>query len=307
MRRWALLTSGGDAPGMNTAIWQFAQLAEPYAYTALGIRQGLAGALRGEVVPLDEEVCLSAARRGGTWLGSSRLPNFAAHAAALCDELKRQQISGLLVLGGNGSLAAAARLAACGLAVVGVPATIDNDVAHSDDSIGFDTAVNSGIRLLDAMRDSAESLPRCFALETLGGDTGFLAQAVAEAGCADCVLAPERPCDETALFDAVSRVMQRRGYALLVASEGYPSLEAVLTRLAERLGTRLRFSRIGHAQRGGAPSGHDRALARRLVQVGCHLLHDGASGLVVVQQGVVKTRPLESAPSRKPFIPLKAP
>lgn len=301
MNRWAILTSGGDAPGMNTAIWQFAHLAEHYEYTALGIARGFTGLLEGKFTALDERACLSAARRGGTWLGSSRLPDFAEHIEALCQQLKQQEVGGLVVLGGNGSLAAAARLAARGFAVVGIPATIDNDVAPSDDSIGFDTALNSGIRLLDDMRDSAESLPRFFALETLGGDTGFLAQAVAEAGCADLALLPETPLAEDTIFEAIHRAVNQRGYALLVASEGYPQLEAVLTRLSERLGTRLRLSRIGHAQRGGTPSSHDRLLARRLVHKGCEVLTAGGSGVVGTQLGAVRLWSFDNIPSYKPL------
>jgi 6-phosphofructokinase 1 len=303
VNRWAILTSGGDAPGMNTAIWQFAHLAGHYEYTALGITQGFAGLLAGQFKLLDERVCLSAARRGGTWLGSSRLPDFAEHIDALCTELDRQKIGGLLILGGNGSLAAAARLAARGLAVVGIPATIDNDVAPSDDSIGFDTAVNSGLQLLDAMRDSAESLPRFFALETLGGNTGFLAQAVAEAGCADLVLLPEIPLPEDTILERIRGAIRQRGYALLVASEGYPELEVALTRLSERLGTRLRLSRIGHAQRGGAPDSRDRLLARRLVHKGCEVLAAGGSGVVGTQQGEAMLWSFDTIPPYKPLEP----
>lgn len=301
MKRFAVLTSGGDAPGMNTAIWAFSRQAAEHSYHPLGVRRGFQGLLEGDIIEVGERESLRWARLGGTWLGSSRLNDFPERVDELVAELRTRQIAGLLVLGGNGSLAGAALLAHRGIDIVGLPASIDNDVNGSDDSIGFDTAVNTALRLLDGIRDTAESIPRFFALETLGGDTGFLAHAVAEAGGADAVLLPEHPVSEAVLLDSLHHAIASHGYALLVASEGYPGLEQVLQRISEALGTRLRLSRVGHAQRGGTPSAHDRRLASRLVRVGVEALTRGASGALLVRQGDVQLVPFEQRPRRKPL------
>jgi 6-phosphofructokinase 1 len=286
---------------MNMAIWAFSCLALRYDYQPLAVRRGFSGLLEGDIVELGERESLRWARLGGTWLGSSRLHGFPERADELVAALRTRQVDGLLVLGGNGSLAGSALLAHRGVNVVGLPASIDNDIDGSDDSLGFDTAVNTALRLLDGIRDTAESIPRFFALETLGGDTGFLAQAVAEAGGADAVLIPEQPLSESELLDRLRNATARHGYALLVASEGYPELEHVLQRTSEALGTRLRLSRVGHAQRGGTPSAHDRRLAHRLVRAGLEALTRGVSGALLVRQGDARLVPFAEQPRRRPL------
>ena len=191
------------------------------------------------------------------------------------------------------------------LPVAALPGTIDNDVSGSELSIGFDTALNTGVTLLDGMRDSAESLPRLFALETLGGDTGFLAHAVAEAGGADLLLlVPEQVLVRSRSFiNALQTSISRHRYALIVASEGYPDLASVLKRASAALETRIRVSRIGHAQRGGRPSAGDRLLARALASAAFSMLHDGRSGAALWQGGRAVTLPFTEN-SAKPFTAL---
>ncbi len=293
-----VLTSGGDAPGMNMAVWALTHHASLRGWKVLGIREGFAGLKAQEVVSLTPTDTLRTARHGGTFLGTSRLPNFPDHVDDIQQALRDLNLNHLAILGGNGSALAAATLQE-EVSVVSLPATIDNDVADSDESIGFDTALNTGLALLDGMRDTAEAMPRFFALETLGGDTGFLAQALAEVGAADVLLVPERPQDEQEVIETLREVISRQRYALLVGSEGYPDLERIVKRASAALGTRSRFSRVGHAQRGGRPSARDRFLAVRFALAAIETLAQKQSGRVVMQGGAVRVLPFPDRPQTK--------
>ena len=299
MPRLALLTSGGDAPGMNTALWALTRGAQAQGWEVLGVQEGLKGLLEHPFLPLDEALTLSWARRGGTALGTSRLENFPEHLSRAVARLESEKITKLVILGGNGSALAAAALSAH-LPTTFIPATIDNDVVDSDASLGFDTALNTALVLGDGIRDSAESLPRLFALETLGGSTGFLAQAVALALGADALLVPERPLEESDVVAGLETAIKIHRYALVVASEGYPDVGGVVDRLSSALHTRSRFTRLGHAQRGGRPSGRDRLLARAFAEVALFGLARGESGRALWQNGRAVWRPFAEA-SVKPF------
>lgn len=247
------------------ALWALTQAATQAGWQVMGVREGFTGLLAGNMMLLSPEQTLAWARYGGTKLGTSRLQDLPKHLDALSQQLTQNNISALAILGGNGSTAAASLLHQhSNVTCVSLPATIDNDVFDSDASIGFDTALNTGVRLLDGIRDTAEAMPRLFALETLGGSTGFLAHAVAEAGAADAVLVPEHIAKDSDIIAQVKKGMDAKRYAVIVASEGYPDLEPTLERVSVALETRYRLSRAGHAQRGGQPSARDRTLAFEL-------------------------------------------
>ncbi len=296
----AVLTSGGDAPGMNMAVHALTEHAERAHWQVLGVREGLQGLLQADFTPLETQSTAKYTRYGGTFLGSSRLPDFSSLVPEFQKVLKTHNITHLAVIGGNGSFRAAALLSAF-LPVAALPGTIDNDVTGTELSIGFDTALNTGLTLLDGMRDSAESLPRLFALETLGGDTGFLAQAVAEAGGADLLLVPEQVLTEDAIYAQLQSVTAARRYALIVAAEGYPDLSGVLERASVRLATRIRVSRAGHAQRGGRPTASDRLLASRLATAAFERLQKDQSGAALWQRGRAVTAPFELDAQSKAF------
>ncbi len=295
----AILTSGGDCPGMNTAIWAATQKAQSLGWRVLGVRQGFAGLLAGEFTELNSSQCLKFARYGGTFLGTSRDPDFAKKVPNAIRQLKKSGVTHLLVLGGNGSLRGAAAFAAAGFSVVGLPATIDNDVAGSEDSIGFDSATNFGLTILDAFRDTLEALPRLCALETLGGDTGFLAQRIGKIGGADAVLVPTQNVNAAALLMAAKRGIQQRGFAVVVASEGVPNLETTLLALEKELDLRLRFARPSHSMRGGRPSSHDRNLGFDLAVAGVQALAQNKSGMVAQQNGKAKLLVFKERPIKK--------
>jgi 6-phosphofructokinase 1 len=297
----AILTSGGDSPGMNTAIWAATQQLEETGWRVLGVRGGFAGILRGDFLELNASECLKFARYGGTFLGTSRDPDFVQKIPAAIKQLKKAGVTHLLVLGGNGSLRGAAALEQAGFPVVGLPATIDNDVAGSDDSIGFDTATNYGLQILDQFRDTLEALPRLCALETLGGDTGFLADRIGGVGGADVILVPEMNVSENVLAAVANDAIQRRGSAMIVASEGVPNLESKLLALEKHLGLRLRFARPSHSMRGGKPSAHDRNLAYDLATAGVNTLARGQTGMIAWKNGACKLLAFSSIPAKKRF------
>lgn len=299
MPKLAILTSGGDAPGMNMAVWAACNALEPRGWSCVGVREGFAGLLVGNFVGLNAASILPYTRLGGTFLGTSRDPGFRAKLPEALRALQAADINHLMVLGGNGSLQGARILAQAGLCVVGLPATIDNDVAASEESIGFDTALNLGLLLLDQFRDTAESLPRLCALETLGGSTGFLARAVGQAGGADALLLPEEPLPLERLLEITQTAVARHRFALIVASEGYPGLEATLEVLSERVGLRLRFARPSHTLRGGRPSARDRLLARVLAEAGVEHLANHRSGALLIQQGQPVLVPFEQLEPHK--------
>lgn len=302
-----MLTSGGDAPGMNMAVWAIARSCARRGWTPLGVRHGFAGLERGEVISLEPTAALNRARLGGTWLGTSRLDNFPAHLPGMLKTLNHHQLEALIVLGGNGSLAAAARLAEAGILTVGVPASIDNDVPGSDESLGFDTALNTGLGLADGIRDTAEALGRLFALVTLGGKTGFLAQALAQAAGADLALLPERPLSLVELDAVLSRAVAAQGFVLVVCSEGYPDLRETLEQAAHRQGLRLRLTQLGHAQRGGPPSARDRLLAVAFAEAAVLAIQRGQSCVVGLRGAELKLQALETSLVPKPLsLPLGA-
>ena len=285
-----VLTSGGDAPGMNAAIWAACDAASRLGWRVLGLEGGWTGVLERRHRVLDPDLVLPWARRGGTCLGTSRLEDFLRHREAIDASLDALGIDRLLVFGGDGSLHASGLLAER-RPVVAAPATIDNDIADSDTSIGFATAIDTALTQLDGMRDSAEALPRTFALETLGGDTGYLAAAVADAGGADLALVPEEPTPLADVIACVQIGLERRGYAVIVASEGYRELDACLEAVTEATGTRVRLSRLGHAQRGGRPNAADRILAHAFARHGVEFLAAQRSGRAVQRAGRIVLLP----------------
>jgi 6-phosphofructokinase 1 len=278
-----ILTSGGDAPGMNACIYWLNRFAEERGWKTLGIQEGFMGLLRGEAVELKSNNTIKRARFGSTMLGSSRLPNFPDHAENLKQSLANLGIDKLAVIGGNGSLTAARLLVTETCCVVGIPGTIDNNVADCEESLGFDTAVTTGVRMVDGIRDAGEAIPHVFALEVLGGNDGQLAHAVAEASGADILLIPERPLSIEVITEKVKKAMAKHRYAVIITCEGYPDADTVIEQVSANVGKTKRFGRIGHAQRGGQPSGRDRRLALEFALKTLEALEQNQSGRVVWQ------------------------
>lgn len=286
---------------MNAALWRLAQGAAARGWRAQVVPFGFAGLLDGATTPLTEATAAPFARAGGAWPGVARVPDFAARLDAAVAGLGAAD--GLVVLGGNGSLAAAAALArAWGRPVVAIPATIDNDIGGTDITLGHDSAVAYGVRAADRLADTAAARPALFCLETLGGASGHLAAAIGGLAGADAVLLPERAVDAA----KVALALGQAAPGLIVAGEGVPDLRGVLAEICRLAGQPLRLTVLGHAQRGGAPGPRDRALAARWAEIALDGVAAGESGFAARVAGAAGLRPfaaLTPPPPPDPAMP----
>ncbi len=300
-RRIAVLTSGGDAPGMNAAIRAVTRCALAEGWTVAGVRHGFLGLIEGSFEPLTARSVAGILQRGGTLLGSARCPAFLTEEGrrTALRSLHRAEVDALVVIGGNGSQAGAFALGQMGFPVVGVASTIDNDLSGSDVTIGVDTALNIALEAIDRLKTTASSHQRAFLVEVMGRKCGYLALMAGIAGGAEVVVVPER---ETTPEDVALqlRAAYERGkaHALAVVAEGArhdaEALSAYFRERHEATGFDLRTTTLGHVQRGGAPTAYDRLLATRLGAGAVAALARGEAGVLVgTLEGRVQTTPLE--------------
>ena len=309
-RRIGVLTSGGDAPGMNAAIRAVVRAGLAQGWEILGIRRGYAGLLAGEARPLGARDVGGIIQLGGTILGSARCPEFKTPEGVkkAVEVLDRLGIEALVVIGGNGSQKGAYALSQEGVPVVGVASTIDNDLWGSDITIGVDTALNVALEAIDRLKTTASSHNRAFLVEVMGRDCGYLALMAGIAGGAEAVVIPEVPISPESVAEAIRDAYSRgKPHAIVVVAEG---AEYNAQRLAEyfqreHLGYELRVTVLGHVQRGGAPGAFDRLLGTRLGVGAVEALARGEHGVLVGQiKGEVVTTPLsEVAGKKKPIDP----
>ena len=306
MKRLAVLTSGGDAPGMNAAVRAVARAALARGWEVCGVRNGYAGLLADTIVPLAARDVGGIVQRGGTFLGSARCPEFAQPAGRTqaLRNLAARGIEALVVVGGNGSQTGTASLAREGFAAVGVPSTIDNDVYGADVSIGADTAINVTLEAIDRLRTTASSHQRAFVVETMGRDCGYIALMAGIAGGAEVIAIPEREVEAAEVAERL-RAAYRRGktHALVVVAEGAKhGVQALLKHYGEQkdvIGFELRLTRLGHVVRGGVPTAADRVLATRLGAAAVDSLAAGRSGVLIgMQRGEVAAMPLAEIAGR---------
>jgi len=306
LRKIAVLTSGGDAPGMNAAVRAVTRGALAKGWEVFGVRNGYAGLIADAIRPLAARDVGGIVQQGGTVLGSARSPEFmqpAGRARALAN-LASKGIDGLVVVGGNGSQTGSAALAKEGFAVVGVPSTIDNDLYGTDVSIGSDTAVNITLEAMDRLRTTASSHQRAFAVETMGRDCGYIALMAGLAGGAEVIALPEHEISPAEVAERM-RAAHRRGktHALVVIAEGarcgVKELMQHYEKEKDSIGFELRVTRLGHVVRGGAPTAADRVLATRLGAgaVECHAR--GEKGVLVgLNNGEIGSTPLADVAGR---------
>jgi len=302
VKRIALLTR--DCGGVNAAIRAVVRTAAAAGLEVEGVLRGYEGLIRGDFVPLDRRAVSNIIGLGGTILKTARAEEFfteAGQKAALAN-LRARSIDGLIVIGGNGSLAGARIMAAkYGFPVVGVPATIDNDVPGVENAIGADTAVNVALDALDKIRDTATSLERIFVVEVMGRKCGWIAMQVALAGGCEEVLLPEKDVPIKALCEEI-KAGRARGKAswIIVVAEGRSTASAVAEAVTKETGLETRIAVLGHIQRGGRPTAIDRIMAARLGHAAVEALLDGRTGgLVHVISGRVEFLPFEAAPPEK--------
>lgn len=285
MKRIAVLTSGGDAPGMNAAIRAVVRKAISEGMEVYGIRQGYAGMVEGDIFKLEARTVGDIISRGGTFLRSARYPEFAKLEGQLkgIEQLKKHGIEGVVVIGGDGSYHGAMRLTEHGFPAIGVPGTIDNDIVGTDYTIGFDTAISTAVEAIDKLRDTSASHNRTFVVEVMGRNAGDIALWAGLAGGADQIIIPEEAYDINEVVKGIEK-----GYAsgkhhhIIVVAEGVMSGDEFAKALKAAGDTSdLRVTNLGHLQRGGSPTTRDRVLASRMGAHAVELLKAGQGGLAV--------------------------
>jgi len=297
MKRIAVLTSGGDSPGMNAAIRAVVRTGIAEGMEVIGIRHGFQGLVEGNFILMDAGSVSGIINQGGTILHSARSQDFKTPEgfARAVDNLHQAGIDGLVVIGGNGSQRGNYELhTRADVPVVGVASTIDNDLYGSDYTIGFDTAVNTALESIDRLRDTATSHDRIFVIEVMGRSRGFVALHVGIAGGAEVVLLPEIPWtieDVTAIIERGYR-RGKKSY-LLVVAEGAVRGEEFAKQVEAATGYETRATVLGHVQRGGAPTAADRVLASQLGAFAVKALKAGNTGVLVGEQNeAIVTTPL---------------
>jgi 6-phosphofructokinase 1 len=312
MKRIAVLTSGGDAPGMNAAIRAVVRTAIAQGWEVFGVEHGFSGLIAGKLRPLGPRDVGEIVQRGGTVLGSARCPEFKTEEGRLAAirELNRRGVGALIVIGGNGSQTGSHSLSQMGFPVVGIASTIDNDLYGSEITIGVDTALNIALEAIDRLKITASSHQRAMLVEVMGRGSGYLALMAGIAGGAEAVVIPEYPTDSEQLAVEIRHAYERgKPHAIVVVAEGaHPNAQGLAQYVAEhhaRLGFELRVTILGYTQRGGAPTFADRMLATRLGAAATDQLAAGNSGILVgMAKGEVITTPLaEVVAGKKPLDP----
>ncbi|HKH49233.1 MAG TPA: 6-phosphofructokinase [Thermoanaerobaculia bacterium] len=314
MQRIAVLTSGGDAPGMNAAIRAVTRAGIDQGWEVYGVRSGYAGLISGDLTRLQARDVGGIIQQAGTFLGSARCPEFRTDEGKdkALSALSQAGIDGLVVIGGNGSQTGAHALSARGFPVVGVASTIDNDLYGSEITIGVDTALNIALEAIDRLKATASSHRRAFLVEVMGRDCGYLALMAAIAGGAEAVVIPEREVDPEELAEELHSCYYHRKklHALVVVAEGAKHNAEWLVRHfhehRERLGFDLRATILGHVQRGGAPGAFDRLLATRFGAAAVQALARGEHGVLLgLICGEVGATPLEEVVANRKVIDME--
>lgn len=306
MKRLAVLTSGGDAPGMNAAIRAVVRVGISRDFEVFGVHHGYTGLIAGEFVPLGARDVGGIMQRGGTILGTTRCAEIKTDAGQLeaMRQLRAHDIFKLVVIGGNGSQAGAFALSRKGLSVVGVASTIDNDLEGSDITIGASTAIDVALESIDRLGVTASSLRRGFLVEVMGRDCGYMATIAGIAGGAECIVIPEAPSDPESVAKEIREAYARgKTHAIVVVAEGAryhaDALAQYFNEHEARLGFELRVCKLGHVQRGGAPGVADRMLATRLGAAAVEYLDAGNDGVLLgVIGGKVVGTPLSDVVGR---------
>lgn len=285
IKRIGVLTSGGDAPGMNPCVRAVVRTATFHGVECYGIRRGYNGLINGDIFKLDEKSVSHTINRGGTILYTARSKEF------MTDEGQNKAVStckflgldSIVAIGGDGTFQGARALSKYGINVVCIPATIDNDISCTNYSIGFDTAANTAIECIDKLRDTMQSHERCSVVEVMGRNAGFLAMYVGLAVGATAVLVPEKPIDFE--HDVIEKIRQARfngfSHYMIVVAEGAASASDVAAKIKDAIDLDPRVTVLGHIQRGGVPTGRDRINATKMGYLAVELLLAGKTNRIV--------------------------
>lgn len=309
MKKIGVLTSGGDAPGMNAAVRAVARAALAKGMEVVGIQKGYVGLLGREYCEMTARSVSGIIQRGGTCLYTARCPEFRNMEGVLkgkevCQELG---IEGLVVIGGDGSFRGAGDLSSVGIPCIGIPGTIDNDIQCTDYTIGYDTAMNTAMEMIDKLRDTTQSHARCSVVEVMGRRAGFIAVNVALAVGAEAALTLERPYDLDKIAAKMIRTRDSKGksHFIIVVSEGVGNVENIARTIQEMTGIESRATVLGHVQRGGSPTVRDRIAATELGYHAVQLLEQGIGNRIVgfkdgkvydidLQEGLAMQKPFDN-------------
>jgi 6-phosphofructokinase 1 len=304
VKRVAVLTSGGDAPGMNAAIRAVVRTGTAQGMQVLGVRHGFTGLISGDLIPLGPREVGGIIERGGTILGSTRCAQlrFTAGQEAAVRQVRLHDLDALVVIGGNGSQQGSRALAVRGLPVVGITSTIDNDLPGFDITIGATTALSTALEAIDRLRVTGSSHERAFLVEVMGRECGYLALMAGIAGGAECIVVPEAETSPSAVAEELRDAYQRgKSHGIVVVAEGSRNNADALARYfqehQERLGFELRVTRLGHVQRGGSPCAFDRLLATQLGAAAISYVAEGRFGMLLgMRAGAVAGALLDTLP-----------
>lgn len=305
-KRIGVLTSGGDAPGMNAAVRSVTRTALSKGFEVIGILKGYNGLLNREFVELDVRAVSDIIHRGGTMIYTARCPEFkewenVEKAKEICEE---KNMSGIVVIGGDGSFRGAADLSKAGIPCVGIPGTIDNDIQCSEYTIGYDTALNTVMELVDKLRDTSRSHERCSVVEVMGRHAGHIALNAGVACGATAVLVPEMEYDIDKVIQRIKEVRaDGKKHIIIVVAEGVGGTEEIARTIHERAGIEARATILGHVQRGGSPTMRDRVLASEMGYYAVELLEQGIGNRVVGRKDgkVYDVDIQEALAMKKPF------
>ncbi len=299
IRKIGILTSGGDSPGMNAAIRAVTRCALGNGIDVFGIQDGYLGLIEDRMRPFEKSDVSDILSRGGTILGSARLPEFKDPSVQdkACEILKKHEIDALVVIGGDGSYRGAKSLTDKGINCIGLPGTIDNDIPGTDQTIGFDTALNTVVEAVDKLRDTSSSHHRCSVVEVMGNHCGDLAVYSGLSCGAEIVVSPETGYDEEDILDRL-RYLDNLGknHAIVVISEKICDVEALARKISASTGFSGRATVLGHIQRGGSPTPNDRVLASLMGQKAVDLLVSNVGGHCVgIKENEIVSFPIEEA------------
>lgn len=284
MNKIGILTSGGDCSGMNAAIRSAVRTALGRNIEVVGFRKGFLGLIRNDQIPLNTKAVSGTLQRGGTFLQSARCEEFKTDAGQrlALGNLRTLGVDGLVVIGGDGSLNGAMALDRLGFPVIGVPASIDNDISFTDMALGVDTALNNIIYAVDCIKDTASSHARAFVIEVMGRNSGYLAGISAVATGAEYAIVPEVEYDLADICAGLRhRYQEGRDNAIIIVAEGAGHAQTIADAIKDAIGFETRVTVLGHYQRGGAPTVFDRLLASRFGNTAIELLLDGEKGKMV--------------------------
>ena len=309
MKKIGVLTSGGDAPGMNAAVRAVTRAAISKNMAVVGIKRGYVGLLNKEFVDMTARTVSGIIQRGGTCLYTARCPEFrnmegVLKGKAVCEEMG---LEGLVVIGGDGSFRGAGDLSSVGIPCIGIPGTIDNDIQCTEYTIGYDTAMNTAMEMIDKLRDTTQSHDRCSVVEVMGRRAGYIAVNVAIAAGAEAAITLERGYDLNAIAAKMIKTKSEKGgkhHFILVVAEGVGQTENIAREIQEMTGIESRATVLGHVQRGGSPTMRDRVVATEMGYHAVELLEQGIGNRIVgMKDGQIYDIDLqEGLAMKKPFI-----